>query len=76
MMIEIPRLNVGSNSRLLRAQGLLYWTSESNDRVESFYYVIKISTSLQQYLCVHLHTFHCMKEVSFLSERTLKGMSA
>lgn len=23
-MIEIPRLNVGSNSRLLRAQGLLF----------------------------------------------------
>lgn len=75
-MVGISRLDVGSNSELLRAHGLLCWTSESSYRVESFYYIIKISTYLQQYLSIYLHSFHCMKDVTFLSERTLKGMSA
>lgn len=76
MMVGISWLNIGRNSGLLRAQGLLFWTSESNYRVESFYYIIKISTYLQQYLCIHLHNFCGRKDVTFLSERTLKGMSA
>lgn len=61
---------------LVETVGYLCWTSESNFRVESFCYIIKISTYLQQYLCIYLHSFHCMIDVTFLSERTLRGMSA
>lgn len=68
MMVGISGLNFGNNSGLLRAQGLLGWTSESNAKVESFYYIIKIPTCLRLYLCIYLHTFHCMKDVTFLSE--------